>query len=96
MGQHTLEIDLLNCGLGHRIYESFEELGASDAWLKQFKDLLDTSSEVSEGDSQVVLTRIERIGKGRFAQRLAEKVNNEPCPAYIEAAIQHIVGQLGP
>ena len=49
VGQHTLEIDLLNCGLGHRIYESFEELGASDAWLKQFKDLVDTSSEVSEG-----------------------------------------------
>ena len=96
VGQHTLEIDLLNCGLGHRIYESFEELGASDVWLKQFKDLVDTSSEVSGDDSQVVLRRIERIGKGRFAQRLAEKVTNKPCPAYIEAAIQHIVGQLGP
>ena len=96
VGQHTLEIDLLNCGLGHRIYESFEELGASDVWLKQFKDLVDTSSEVSGDDSQIVLRRIERIGKGRFAQRLAEKVTNEPCPAYIEAAIQHIVGQLGP
>ena len=33
VGQHTLELDLLNCGLGHRMYESFEELGASDGWL---------------------------------------------------------------
>ena len=96
VGQHTLELDLLNCGLGHRMYESFEELGAAAGWLKQFKDLVDTSSEVSEDDSQAVLGRIERIGKGRFAQRLAEKVTNEPCPAYIKGAIQHIVGQLGP
>ena len=76
------------------MYESFKELGASKKWLKQFKELVDAGSEVSEDDSQAVLRRIDGIGKGRFAQRLAEKVTGEPCPAYIEAAIEHIVGRL--
>ena len=95
VGQNTLEIDLLNCGLGHRMYESFKELGSSERWLKQFKDLVDAGSEVSGDDAQDVLRRIERIGKGRFAQRFAEKVTEEHCPAYIKAAIQHVIGQLG-
>ena len=78
------------------LQEAFHTHPFGGLGLKQFKDLVDTSSEVSEDNSQVVLRRIERIGKGRFAQRLADKVANEPCPAYIEAAFQHIVGQLGP
>ncbi|MCY4528361.1 MAG: AAA family ATPase [Chloroflexi bacterium] len=95
VGQHTLEVDLLNCGLGHRMYESFEELGASERWLKQFKVLMNADSEVSEDDSEAVLRRIERIGKGRFAQRLAGKVTQEDCPAYLKAAIQQAIGKLG-
>ena len=95
VGQNTLEIDLLNCGLGHQMHESFKELGASERWLEQFKDVVDAGSEVSEDNAQDVLRRIERIGKGRFAQRLADKVTKEGCPAYIKGAIQHVIGQLG-
>ncbi len=95
VGQHTLEIDLLKCGLGHQMCESFKELGASERRLEQFKDLVDAGPDVSEDDAQTILRRIERIGKGRFAQRLAEKVTMESCPAYIKGAIQHVIGQLG-
>lgn len=95
VGQSTLEIDLLNCGLGHQMCEAFQELGASDRWVNRFKGLVETGSEVSNEDAQAVLRRIDRLGKGRFAQRLAEKVTKEHCPPYIEAAILDIVGQLG-
>ena len=95
VGEDTLEIDLFNCGLGPQMYESFKELGTSERWLAQFQELVDAGSEVNPADAQVVLRRIERIGKGRFAQRLAGKVTVDHCPAYIKAAIQHVIRQLG-
>ena len=94
VGEETLEVDLFNCGLGQQINETFHELGGSKQWLGQFNDMVETGPKISKDDAQIVLGRIERIGKGRFAQRLANKVAKEYCPDYIEAAILHIVGQL--
>jgi putative ATP-dependent endonuclease of OLD family len=33
---------------------------------------------------------IERVGKGRFAQRLAAGATERRCPAYIRAALERI------
>ena len=35
VGQSTLEIDLLNCGLGNQMCEAFQELGASGRWVNK-------------------------------------------------------------
>ena len=94
VGEETLEIDLFNCGIGQQLNETFQELGASEQWLKQFNGLVETGPRINEDDARTVLERIERIGKGRFAQRLANKVTKEYCPGYIEAAILHVVGKL--
>jgi putative ATP-dependent endonuclease of OLD family len=37
-----------------------------------------------------VTTRIERIGKGRFAQALAPSVSADTCPDYVRQALEHI------
>ena len=95
VGQRTLEVDLLECGLGNQMWEAFQELGASAQWLERFEDMLNAGPEVMSDNAQDILQRIDRIGKGRFAQRLAEKVTKDKCPGYIEAAIQDIVGQVG-
>jgi putative ATP-dependent endonuclease of OLD family len=50
------------------------------------------------GDNQAqhsMLSRIEGVGKGRFAQRLAGKVGNREPPQYIKAAIGKIVELVG-
>ena len=44
--------------------------------------------ETLDEDRLIVL--IERIGKGRFAQALAEHVTNDTCPDYIRQAMEHI------
>jgi putative ATP-dependent endonuclease of the OLD family len=37
-----------------------------------------------------LITLIERVGKGRFAQRIASAVRADRCPAYIRAALERI------
>lgn len=41
-------------------------------------------------DEDRLIALIERIGKGRFAQALAEHVTKDTCPDYIRQALEHI------
>ena len=41
-------------------------------------------------DVNRLLVLIERIGKGRFAQRLASGATERRCPAYIRRALERI------
>ena len=41
-------------------------------------------------DEHRLITLIERIGKGRFAQALAPYVSEDTCPDYIRRALEHI------
>lgn len=41
-------------------------------------------------DEDRLVALIERIGKGRFAQALAEHVSEDTCPDYIRRALEHI------
>lgn len=40
------------------------------------------------------MTRIETIGKGRFAQRLCARLEKKACPKYIANAIRHLAKEL--
>lgn len=86
IGNHTLEVDLCGSGAKDIMVESYSNLGASDTLRDRMANAID------EEDYDALLSRIERIGKGRFAQRLASKITVDQCPDYIKKAIEKIVG----
>ena len=97
IGMHTLEIDMFmksNCLDKTTICEVFNKLThGGEAQKKNF------SNDLDAGNYDKCLGKIEsshsRIGKGRFAQRLAEKVTNSMIPTYISNAIDEIVKRVG-
>jgi putative ATP-dependent endonuclease of OLD family len=94
VGDHTLEIDLLD-QLADEMKSTYAELRNSDTSSQKFSKSVDSAIK---GDGQAiadVLARIERIGKGRFAQRLAGKIDKQAPPSYIGKAIKHMVRLLG-
>lgn len=86
IGSHTLEVDLCASGAKDIMVQSYSELGASDT----LRDRMGT--EIDEEDYAALMRRIERVGKGRFSQRLAGKITLDLCPDYIKNAIEKIVG----
>jgi putative ATP-dependent endonuclease of the OLD family len=86
IGAHTLEVDLCRSGAKDIMVESYSELGASDT----LRDRM--ANEIDEENFESMLGRIDRVGKGRFAQRLASKITADLCPDYIKNAIEKIVG----
>lgn len=64
--------------------------------LKQAtKDVLQTwVDDPSILESERLIKLIERIGKGRFAQKLASEITAETCPDYIQSALEHIRDEL--
>lgn len=84
IGDDTLEIDLIESGNGDLLLETYKELNSSSKSQVAFEKAL------SEDMDQVV-RRIETIGKGRFAQRLAGKLTAENIPEYISKAISHVI-----
>ncbi|MBY5590904.1 AAA family ATPase [Rhizobium leguminosarum] len=90
MNHHTLEVDL---------YEDFwEEIldTLDEANLSQPKQEL-VASWIEEPDdmkSDEMLKMIETIGKGRFAQRLASRIEGMKPPGYISDAIKFVVDRV--
>ncbi|WP_455888113.1 ATP-dependent nuclease [Pseudomonas rustica] len=84
----TLEIELFSSGLGPAMKEIFE-----GEWKlpQKSKNILDgwIANPITL-DSAKLLSRIERIGKGRFAQMLAPFVTVRSCPAYFKCALEYI------
>ena len=97
----------LNCFIGHYTYEvdvmevadekginamkkTYEELkSGGQVMLENFESAIDKK------DFWSALTKIDaNIGKGRFAQRLASKMNKSMIPSYVEKAIKSIVRKV--
>lgn len=93
IGDHTLEIDLL-ANLADEIKEAYAELHNTPAAIKKFSDLVDAALDDVEDSATEILRRIERIGKGRFAQRFAGKIGDQDPPYYIGEAIDFIVNTV--
>lgn len=88
VNEHTFEVDLFKCGRVRSMCKTLVELGESqaardraEAWRKAPEKL----------DVPRFLGDIERIGKGRFAQRLASNMTKNNCPEYIKEAINHVI-----
>lgn len=59
-----------------------ERLALLDAW----------ETKPSDVDAKILIKMIEQMGKGRFAQRLASRIEGLTVPDYIANAINHVIG----
>lgn len=89
---HTLEIDLF-ASMSDKITNTLLELSPSKNATARASEWRDNNS--IEGDEKKYLSDIEKIGKGRFAQRLSTNLTDETnIPEYVEEAIMYVVSQL--
>jgi putative ATP-dependent endonuclease of OLD family len=84
----TLELELFSAGLRRRMGDILR----SELPLRQTtRDQLDRwIADPATLDAARFLGLIERVGKGRFAQRLAGAVTAQRCPAYLRRALERI------
>lgn len=85
----TLEIDLF---LIKRFREPIlETLRENTLSAKRLASIQEWEEDPEALNRKAYLATIERIGKGRFAQRLASRLEDVAPPPYIERAIKHVV-----
>lgn len=90
VGEYTLEIDLL-ASIPNEMKETYKELVVSEKASNKFADSVDAALDGESKAMEDIIKRIERIGKGRYAQRLASKINDQSPPTYIRKAIDYII-----
>lgn len=91
VGSHTLEIDLIDIGYRLEVLDVFRELGERSTSIKKTKAVLDKWDTSFRMDKRKLVGKIERVcGKGRFAQRLAPKLDITRIPPYIEKAFEYM------
>ncbi|WP_429969006.1 ATP-dependent nuclease [Enterococcus sp. AZ136] len=89
---HTLEVDLFNT-MSDEITNTLLELSPSKNAASRAQVWKDNDN--IEGYEEKYLSDIEKIGKGRFAQRLSTNLTDETkIPEYVEEAIEYVVSQL--
>lgn len=88
LNQHTFEVDLFKCKRHPSICKTLTELSESQTAKDRATAWKNDAASV---DVDQLLKDIEKIGKGRFAQRLASNMNGKPCPPYIKEAIEYVV-----
>ncbi len=88
VNENTLEPELFTGGLAESMQQVIErELNLKKKSLDDLQSWVDDPDALDEGR---LLGMIERIGKGRFAQALANSVTEHNCPDYVRAALEHI------
>jgi putative ATP-dependent endonuclease of the OLD family len=88
---HTLEVDLFREGFRSAIIETLRErrFGADRmAWIDEWE------ADPKELDKPRFLSLIDEIGKGRFAQRLASRIDGLAPPDYIARAIMYVAERV--
>jgi putative ATP-dependent endonuclease of OLD family len=88
----TLEAELIASGYKEEMATIYEQLGATQKKKSNFQKYIDN------GEIEKVLARIEESGKGkgRFAQRLANLLDANRVPNYIEQALKYITLKVCP
>jgi putative ATP-dependent endonuclease of OLD family len=89
----TLEIELFQEGLGPAMKEVFE---SSLTFTRRGPTMQGWIDDPSQLDDAKLLSWIEQVGKGRFAQALAPYVVAGTCPAYISDALNFIRDAIAP
>ena len=94
VGESTLELDLLPSAL-EAMSAAYADLRASETKQANFRNDLEAVASGDDTRSAAVLDRLARVGKGRFAQRLAGHIQSVDPPEYIESAIARIKSEVG-
>lgn len=95
VGETTLELDLV-VAARVSMYDAYAELEPSTTKRINFGRDLDAVSSGDETRAKAVIDRLEKIGKGRYAQRLAGHLQGVQPPEYIERAIARIRSKVHP
>jgi putative ATP-dependent endonuclease of OLD family len=93
VGDRTLELDLLPAAQA-AMYAAYQELVTGPVAREKFSEALAAAPDDSTSADEV-LNRIERLGKGRYAQRVAEHLAGVEPPEYIAVAlgaVQELIG----
>ena len=87
VNEWTLEVDLIEVGYLEELISVYSELGAT------VRKQTNLRKYIVNRQIEKVINRIEESGKGkgRFAQRLADKLDADKIPAHIKNAIEYIV-----
>lgn len=88
----TLEVELIQIGYGDEFCDVYSELGASELQ----KERLRAAIQREAFNVNKIISRIETVGmgKGRFAQRLADRLDADRVPPYIEKAIRYLLAKM--
>jgi putative ATP-dependent endonuclease of OLD family len=95
VGARTLELDLLPFH-ADAFAQAMDDLLIGANARRNARAELDGALDGRPDQEQRLLARIDRIGKGRFAQRVAPLMTGVDSPEYLTAAIRYIAGQIGP
>jgi putative ATP-dependent endonuclease of the OLD family len=87
----TLEVDLFEGDFASEIIEILREgkFGAErTSWIDEWE------ADPAKLDAEKFLSLVERMGKGRFAQRLANRLGDLDTPHYIRGAIKFVADRV--
>lgn len=93
VGLHTLEVDILPMASDAMI-ATIAELGASNQVQTNFAAAVAAAPRGSPDDRKRLIRYVERYGKGRFAQRLADHLDDVDPPAHIDDALTRLHHRL--
>lgn len=91
LNDHTLEVDLFRDGYEDYIAETLHEHGFGTRRTARITSWADDPDEL---EVKPYLSIIEEIGKGRFAQRLATRLEGVEQPSYMGAAIDYVADRV--
>jgi putative ATP-dependent endonuclease of OLD family len=90
VGDTTLELELL-ATFQDSVLQTYVELNPSAVARTRFKTSVTEAINDKQEAKDDVIRRISAIGKGRFAQRLAQKLGADQPPRYLHHAVERIV-----
>lgn len=91
---HTLEVAIFKCGRKVSITKTIEELSRNKKARQRAASWRDKPESL---DADRLLSDVEAIGKGRFAQRVASrlsKVKGNACPDSVKEAIAYVAERV--
>jgi len=87
----TLELELLRSNARVPVLETLREIGLPQAARTRADAGLAAEADV---DEERICADIERVGKGRFAQRLCSRLTEECCPPCVRASLEYVQAKL--
>lgn len=90
VGDHTLEIDLLEAGYQTEYLDTFQELGEGNQSIRNTENVFSEWDRLGYKERETkIVKKIERIcGKGRFAQRISSKLDSGRMPLYLRRSLE--------